>query len=60
MDTIRDRRLLISQSDLETLVNGPVQLLLSREWEIPLEKGGRKTGQLSISFSLRREFILKD
>ncbi len=60
MDTIRDRRLLISQSDLGTLVNGPIQLLLSREWEIPLEKGDSKTGQLSISYSLRREFILKD
>ena len=60
MDTIRDRRLLISQYDMETLVNGPVQLLLSREWEIPLEKGERRMGQLSVSYSLRREFILKD
>ena len=60
MDTIRDRRLLISQTDLETLVNGPVQLLLSREWEIPLEKGERRMGRLSVSYSLRREFILKD
>ena len=60
MDTIRDRRLLISQSDMESLVNGPVQLLLSREWEIPLEKGERRMGRLSVSYSLRREFILKD
>lgn len=60
VDTIRDHQLLIRQSDLESLVNGPVQLLLSREWELPLEKGERNAGQLSITYSLRREFILKD
>lgn len=60
MDTILERRILISKSDLENLVNGPIQLLLSREWEIGLEKAGRKTGQLLVSYSLRREFILKD
>ncbi len=60
LDTIRENQLYISRADLNALVNGPVQLLLSREWEIPLEREGEETGRLSISYTLRREFILKD
>ena len=60
LDTVRGNQLLITQSDMETLVNGPVQLLLTREWEIPLERKGNENGRLSVSYSLRREFILKD
>jgi hypothetical protein len=53
-------KLTISRSDLDNLVNGPVQLLLSREWETPFEKEGKQMGKITIAYSLRREFILKD
>lgn len=55
-----DGKLTISQADMDNLVNGPVQLLLSREWETPFEKEGEPMGKISIAYSLRREFILKD
>lgn len=60
LDTIRDSRLYISQADLAQLVNGPVQLILSREWEKPIEENGYPIGRISINYTLRREFILKD
>lgn len=60
LDTVRDRQLFLSQSDLSQLVNGPVQLILSREWEKPIEENGYPIGRISINYTLRREFILKD
>jgi hypothetical protein len=59
VDTM-DGKLTISRADMENLVNGPVQLLLSREWETPFEKDRKPMGKITIAYSLRREFILKD
>lgn len=60
LDTIRNRELMLRQEDLVKLVNGPVQLILSREWEKPIEENGYPIGRMSINYTLRREFILKD
>lgn len=60
LDTIRKRELMLRQEDLVKLVNGPVQLILSREWEKTIEENGYPIGRISINYSLRREFILND
>jgi hypothetical protein len=60
LDTIRNSPLLLSRNDLALLENGPVQLVFSREWEQPLDGSGKPKGKLSINYTLRREFNLKD
>lgn len=60
LDTIRDNELRISRNDLALLENGPVQLVFSREWEQPFGEKGKPRGRISINYTLRRDFILKD
>lgn len=60
LDTIRNSQLLLNRNDLALLENGPVQLVFSREWEQPLDGSGKQEGKLSINYTLRREFNLKD
>lgn len=60
LDTVRNSQLLLSRNDLALLENGPVQLLFSREWVQPIDAADKPTGRLSINYTLRREFILKD
>ncbi|MBI3137823.1 MAG: hypothetical protein HYZ15_04485 [Sphingobacteriales bacterium] len=60
LDTVREGRLIIRAGDFNTLVSGPVQLLLLREFEIPLRKDSGATGKLALRYQLRREFMLKD
>lgn len=60
LDTIRNRQLILAHEDLVQLVNGPVQLILSREWEKTIEENGYPIGRISINYTLRREFILND
>lgn len=60
LDTVRNGRLIISKKELENLVNGPVQLEFIREYEKPVKNGTEEGGRLQITYSLKREFILKD
>lgn len=60
VDTIINGRLTISKSDLQNLVNGPVQLEFIREYERPVKNGTEQGGRLRITYGLKREFILKD
>lgn len=60
LDTIRNSELQLSRNDLALLENGPVQLLFSREWEQPLDGSDKQKGRLSINYTIRREFLLKD
>jgi hypothetical protein len=60
LDTVRNSQLLINRNDLALLENGPVQLVFSREWEQPLDGSGKPQGRISINYTLRREFLLKD
>lgn len=53
-------RLVIRQSDLENLANGPVQIEFIREYEKPVKNGTKGGGRLLITYSLKREFFLKD
>jgi hypothetical protein len=60
VDTIKNGQIIISEKDLESLVNGPIQLELIKEEERPVRNGTREGGKFSISYGLKREFILKD
>lgn len=60
MDTIKNRQIIITAEDLESLVNGPIQLELIKEEERPVKNGTREGGRISISYGLKREFILED
>jgi hypothetical protein len=60
LDTVKNGRVLISKKDLETVVNGPVNLELYKENEKPVKNGTKKGGRLSISYGLKREFELRE
>lgn len=60
VDKLINGNLLISKTDLESLANGPVQLELVREQERMLKNGTEEIGRLLITYSLKREFFLKD
>ena len=60
VDTIKNGQIIITEKDLESLVNGPIQLELIKEEERPVRNGTREGGRFSISYGLKREFILKD
>jgi hypothetical protein len=61
LDTIyKNGFITIQQYEMEDLVNGPVQLELIREVDREVKNGTNEGGRLSITYTLRREFFLKD
>ena len=60
LDTVRNGRLLITKQELENIANGPVQLEFIREHERRVKNRMGERGKLQITYSLKREFILKD
>lgn len=60
LDTVRNGRLIISKDDLELLADGLVQLEFIREYERPVKNGTKAGGRLAITYSLKREFVLKE
>ncbi|TMI85739.1 MAG: hypothetical protein E6H08_22080 [Bacteroidetes bacterium] len=58
VDTVKNGRVIISKEDLETVVNGPVQLELIKEYEKPVKNGTREGGHISINYGLKRSFKL--
>lgn len=56
--TVRDGRLEITQTELESLYNGPVQLEFIKEQEQPIKNGTSTGGRLLIIYRLKREFLL--
>ena len=60
VEAVSNGRLVITKDDLETLANGPVQLEFIREYEKPVKNGTDEGGRLLITYSLKREFFLKD
>jgi hypothetical protein len=60
VDTIKNGQIIITEKDLENLVNGPIQLELIKEEDRPVKNGTREGGKFSIAYGLKREFILKD
>ena len=60
VDTVKNGRLVITKKDLKNLADGPVQLVFIREYEKPVKNGTPAGGRIAVSYSLKREFILKD
>jgi hypothetical protein len=60
VDTVNNGQLFISQSDLVTLANGPVQLQFIREYERPVKNGTKSGGRLLITYRLQREILLME
>ena len=58
LDTVKNGRVLISKYDLNNLVNGPVHLELFKETEKPLKERTEEGGKLSITYGVKREFML--
>lgn len=58
VETVENGRLLIPATSFETISTGPVQLELAVESEKKLDAG--KQGRILITYTLRREFFLKD
>jgi hypothetical protein len=59
LDTIRNRRLTIAREDLEELSPGPLQLLLTREYERPVKNGSKRGGKIAITYEIRKELYLE-
>jgi hypothetical protein len=59
IDTVKNGRLLISMTDLESLVNGPINLEFYKEDERPVKKGTKEGGVIAITYGVKREFELK-
>ena len=60
IDTVRDGHITITATELQNMASGPIQLQLIREYERPVKKGTEAGGKLSINYSLKREFILRN
>lgn len=60
LDSVHNGKLRIATESLGELANGPVQLELVSEMEKPLATAPQKGGRLLITYSLKRDFNLKD
>lgn len=60
VNTVINGKLVITQSDLESIAPGPVQLEFIWEFEREVKNGTEAGGRLLITYSLKREFILKN
>ncbi len=60
IDTLKGGQLIITSNRLEKLKTGPLTLHISKEEERPIKNPTKAGGLLSISYSLKREFELKD
>jgi len=60
ISTVINGKMVITQSDLENIAEGPVQLEFIREYERSVKNGTEAGGRVLITYSLKREFILKN
>ena len=60
IDTVRNGRLVITADRLSALINGPIHLQFFRERALPLKKPTKEGGRFIITYSLKRDFELKD
>lgn len=59
LDTTRNRQLMINREDLGKLSPGPLQLVLTREYERPVKNGSKRGGRIAITYEIRRELYLE-
>ncbi|MES1214532.1 MAG: hypothetical protein ABUT20_03360 [Bacteroidota bacterium] len=60
VDTVKNGILIITKNRLKNLVNGRVHLELYKEEEWPVKNATTAGGYLSITYSLKRDFLLAD
>lgn len=60
LDTVYDGRLSIRRSELDQLSNGEILLELYREIDRPTRQGGDAGGRFTMTYALKRDFILQD
>ena len=60
IDTVRNGKLELPKEKLSTLVNGPISLQFIRNKKELFREGGKRTGHITITYSLRREFLLEN
>jgi hypothetical protein len=60
VDRVRNGKVIISKEQLEDLASGPVHLELYKEVERPVKQATEVGGKISITYGLKREFVLKD
>jgi hypothetical protein len=60
VDSVKNGRLYILKEELTGLKNGPIYLEITKEYEREISKGTSEGGRLSISYGLKREFILEN
>ncbi len=59
VDTVRNGAILLHAAELAQLTPGPIHLELLRDVRVPLTSTTPEGGKMTISYSLRREFVLK-
>jgi hypothetical protein len=60
IDTVSNGRIVIKADHLKNIVNGHITLQFSKELEKALKNGMREGGRISVSYTIQREFQLKD
>lgn len=60
LDTVKNGTLFIKKQQLKAVANGPITLQLFKEEERPVKEAIEKGGQLAITYSLSRDFELRD
>ncbi len=60
IDTVRQGKLIVPKEKWSALTSGPINLQLVLNKRETIRENGRRTGQLTVSYSLQREFLLKE
>jgi hypothetical protein len=57
----KNGQLTIKKQEIDSLANGPIQVLFIRELENPVKNSpSREGGRISFSYTIKREFLLAD
>ena len=59
IDTVKNGRIIITMTELESLVNGPINLEFYKEDERNVRNGTKEGGVIDITYGVKREFELK-
>lgn len=60
VEKVRNGKVFISKDELENVLSGPVHLELYKETDKSLKETTPEGGKLSITYGLKRQFVLKD
>jgi hypothetical protein len=60
VDTVKNGRILITVTELEDLVNGPINLEFYKEDERPVKNAPKRGGRIAITYGVKEGFELKD